>query len=60
MVFVSGYKPVGVCTDERMHGQKKLVGVAMGLYTGGSKTGGLANGIPLYFETVSPMTTGMQ
>ena len=38
-VHLSVHKPVGLCTGECIQGQKKLVGVAMGLYTGGTIDG---------------------
>ena len=43
MVFVSVLKAVGLCMDESIDGQNKLIGVAMGLHMGR-----LANGILRY------------
>ena len=38
-LFFPMYKPVGLYTGECIHGQKKVIGVAMGLYTGGTIDG---------------------
>ena len=44
-VFISVYKPVGLCTGECIHGQKKTRCCSYGLMHGWDYTGRLANGI---------------